>query len=46
MNAIPEEKERSFGQSVIYWGIIYAITIPVTFIVVGFIVRATLGSGM
>ena len=38
--------ERTMGQSVLYWGIVYAIAIPVAFVVLGLIVRTTLTLGM
>lgn len=37
------EEERSFGKSVVYWGIIYAITIPIVAVITGFIVKIVLG---
>ena len=36
------EKERSMGQSILYWAIVYAISLPCLFFVIGLVVRTTL----
>ena len=40
------ENERTVGQSVLYWSVVYAIALPVAFVVLGLIVRTTLTLGM
>lgn len=36
--------EDNIWKSVGYWAVVYAISIPVLFVVIGLIVRATLGA--
>ena len=36
------EVERTMGQSIVYWGLVYLVTIPALMLVVGFVVRLVL----
>jgi len=40
------DNERTIGQSILYWSIVYVITIPVFVLVTALIVRTTLTLGM
>ena len=36
------EVERTLGQSIAYWALVYVIAIPALFVVIGFVVSTTL----
>ena len=38
------QEERTMGQSIIRWAVIYAISIPILFLLIGLVVRTTLVS--
>lgn len=43
-NSIFDEEHRTMGQSILYWGLVYLVAVPVTFLGVGFVVRLALVS--